>query len=93
MEILRGKQAKAHLDTEPFRQGMSLSPESKVLRQLEPGEVLIIKDHDVSDNHASNGCNLYMRLRQQTYRYWGQGEAQLGHGSTITVHRKETKNG
>ena len=93
MEILRGKQAKAHLGTNPFLQGRSLSPESKAHRQLEPGEVLIIKDHDVSDNHASSGCNLFMKLRQQTYRYWGKGVAQLGHGSTITVYRKETENG
>lgn len=93
MEILRGKQAKAHLDTEPFWQGMKATPESKAVKQLKPGEVLLIKDHDISDNHGSASCKLYMKLRQLTYRHWGKGETQLGHGSTITVHRKEIKNG
>ena len=93
MEILRGEEAKAHLDTNPFQQGSRLSPESKAVKELKTGEVLLIKDHDISDNHAPPSCNLYMKLRQLTYRYWGKGETQVGHGSTITVYRKEIKNG
>jgi hypothetical protein len=91
MEILRGEEAKAHLDTEPFWQGRRMSPESKAAKELEPGEVLLIKDHDISDGHTSITCALYLRIRQQIYRKWGKGEAQLGHGSTITVYRKEIK--
>ena len=93
MEILRGKEAKAHLATEPFWQGRKVTPESAAVNQLKPGEVLLIKDHDISDNHGSASCKLYTKLRQLTYRHWGKGKTQLGHGSTITVYRKETENG
>ena len=93
MEILKGKEAKAHLATEPFWQGMKATPESMAVKNLKPGEVLLIKDHDTSDDHGAARCKLYTKLRQLTYRHWGKGGTRLGHGSTITVYRKEIKNG
>ena len=91
MEILKGEHAKAHLATNPFWQGKQMSAASAAVMELKPGEVLIIKDHDISDGHTSITCALYLRLRQQTHRKWGKGKAKLGHGSTITVYRKEIK--
>jgi hypothetical protein len=93
MEILRGEEAKAFLDTINWTQGAPISEESAALKAMSPGEVLLITDHDVSDGHDSTHCSMAQRLRQAGSREWGKGVVAIRHGSTIAIHRKEIKNG
>jgi hypothetical protein len=89
MEILRGEEAKAYLRSNEWKQGAPLSAESAAIKAMSPGEVLLIRDHDVSDGHDSTHCRMVQKSRQAGFREWGKGVIAIRHGSTISIHRKK----
>jgi hypothetical protein len=89
MKIIKGEEAKAYLATIPSGSGGAPSEESLVLRTMEPGEVLVIQDHDLSDGHKATQCVMSHNLRTAAYKYWGVKSVSLRHGSTISIHRKK----
>jgi len=87
MEILKGKDAKAYLDSATWK-GSRLTEESVALQGLMPGDVMLV-DHDLTDCSGAAGCKKSRSLRQTAVNWWGAGSVSVRHASTIAIHRKK----
>ena len=87
MEILKGKEAQTYLDAMTWK-GAPLSEESAALKNLMPGEVLLL-EHDTSDDHKASGCATSHNLRQTACHWWGAKSVSMRHGSPMAIYRRK----